>query len=350
MSTEVAPQLRAFIRALPKAELHLHLEGSVTPAMARRLARRRGVVLPGVDLDDEAADLREAFPFVDFAGFLRLYLAIASCLHEAEDFGAIVEDLGARLAAQGVGYAEVTFTPALHRQRGIENVLMLEGLAVGRQRVLQHHDVLLRWVFDIVRIFPEQAEPTLDFALAMQAHDPGSVVGLGLAGPEDRPHEVAPLREVFARARAHGLHSLPHAGELAGPERIWEAVRELSAERIGHGVRCLDDPTLIAHLRTEQIALEVCPSSNVCLGVVPSLAEHPLPRLLDAGLRVSIGSDDPPLFGTDLVSEYERVAATFGWGAGRLRELAAASIDHSFMPAERAQRMRAALAAVPEPG
>ncbi len=344
-----SPALAAFIRALPKAELHLHLEGSVTPRMARRLARRHGVVLPGVDPHDDDADVRQAFPFVDFSGFLRLYVAIASCLHDARDFADIVEDLGDRLAAQGVGYAEVTFTPGLHHHRELPNAPMLEGLAAGRRQVAQRHDIDLRWVFDIVRIFPQQAEPTLGFLRAMEAYDPGSVAGLGLGGPEDRPHEVAPLREAFARARADGFHSLPHAGELAGPERIWEAVRDLGAERIGHGVRCLEDPALVEDLCARGIALEVCPSSNVCLGVVPSLAEHPLPRLLEAGLRLSLGSDDPPLFETDLVSEYERVSDAFGWGADRLRMLATASIEQSFMPAARAERMLAALAAVPDP-
>lgn len=339
--------LDAFVRALPKAELHLHLEGSVTPAVARRLARRHGVRLPGVgDLDDEAADLRRAFPFTDFSGFLRLYLAIASCLREAEDFAEIVEELGAGLHAQGVGYAEVTFTPALHRSRAVPDAVMIEGLAAGRRRVLERHDVLVRWVFDVVCIFPEQAEPTLAFARAMEQVDPGATVGLGLAGPEDRPHAIAPLVETFARAKAEGLHVLPHAGELAGAERIWEVVRELGAERIGHGVRCLEDPALVEHLRDRGIALEVCPSSNVRLGVVPSLAEHPLPRLLDAGLKVSLGSDDPPLFDTDLVQEYVRVAEAFGWGKERLVELAAASIEHAFMPAERRARMLAALAGV----
>lgn len=338
--------LDAFVRALPKAELHLHLEGSVTPSLALTLARRRGVVLPGIDMSDDGADLRQAFPFVDFAGFLRLYLAIASCLQQAEDFCEIVESLGARLRAQGVGYAEVTFTPGL---RGAAPEPMIEGLREGRRRVLARHDVLVRWVFDVVRIFPEQAEPTLAFARAMERADPGATVGLGLAGPEDRPHRVEPLRPTFARARAEGLHVLPHAGELAGPERIWEVVRELGAERIGHGVRCLDDPALVAHLRDQGIPLEVCPSSNVCLGVAPSWAEHPLPRLLEAGVALSLGSDDPPLFDTDLVGEYLRAAETFGWGPLRLRSLAAASIDHAFMPAERARRMRAELAAVPDP-
>lgn len=338
--------LDAFVRALPKAELHLHLEGSVAPAVAHRLARRHGVALPGVDLDDDAADLRRAFPFTDFGGFLRLYLAIASCLREADDFTAIVEALGESLHAQGVGYAEVTFTPALHRSRGVPDAVMIEGLVAGRRRVLERRDVLVRWVFDVVCIFPAQAEPTLAFARAMERADPGATVGLGLAGPEDRPHAIAPLVDVFARARAEGLHVLPHAGELAGAERIWEVVRALGAERLGHGVRCLEDPALVEHLRDRGIALEVCPSSNVRLGVVRSLAEHPLPRLLDAGLRVSLGSDDPPLFDTDLVQEYVRAAEAFGWDRSRLVALAEASIEHAFMPAPRRAAMLARLAAV----
>lgn len=345
----LSPAVLAWIRALPKAELHLHLEGSVRPAVARRLALRRGVQLPGVDLHDEAADVREAFPFVDFSGFLRLYLAIASCLSQAEDFAEIVEDLGARLAAQGVGYAEVTFTPSLHQHRGIAVEPMLEGLAQARRRVLAEHDVLLRWVFDVVCIFPEQGPATLGFARRMQAHDPGSVVGLGLGGPEDRPHAIEPLVPVFEQARADGFHSLPHAGELAGPPRIWAVLRQLHAERLGHGVRCLDDPALVDHLREHAIALEVCPSSNVCLGVAPTLAEHPLPRLLDAGVPLSLGSDDPPLFDTDLVAEYARVAEAFDFGPSRLRALAEQSIAHSFMPPARAAKMRRALAELADP-
>lgn len=336
--------LAAFVRALPKAELHLHLEGSVTPGMAARLARRRGVTLPGADaLDDEAADVRRAFPFTDFSGFLRLYLAIASCLREAEDFAEIVEALGAGLHAQGVGYAEVTFTPALHRSRGVPDEVMIEGLTAGRRAILERHDVLVRWVFDVVRIFPDQAEPTLAFARALERVDPGATVGLGLAGPEDRPHAIAPLVPTFQRARAEGLHVLPHAGELAGAERIWEVVRELGAERIGHGVRCLEDPALVEHLIAHGIALEVCPTSNVRLGVVRSIEEHPLPRLLEAGLKVSLGSDDPPLFDTDLVQEYVRAAETFGWGRERLVALAKGSIEQAFMPEERRARMLAGL-------
>lgn len=336
--------LAAFVRALPKAELHLHLEGSVTPGLARRLARRRGVMLPGVpDLEDEAADVRQAFPFTDFSGFLRLYLAIASCLREAEDFAELVEALGAGLHAQGVGYAEVTFTPALHRSRGVPDAVMIAGLVAGRRAILERHDVLVRWVFDVVRIFPEQAEPTLAFARAMERADPGATVGLGLAGPEDRPHAIAPLVPTFARAKAEGLHVLPHAGELAGAERIWEVVRGIGAERIGHGVRCLEDPALVEHLREHGIALEVCPTSNVRLGVARSLAEHPLPRLLDAGLKVSLGSDDPPLFDTDLVAEYVGAAQAFGWGPERLVSLARASIEQAFMPEDRRARMLAGL-------
>src|SRR5690606_37390034 len=147
------PDLAPFVRALGTAELHLHLEGAVPPRVAGRLARRHGVELPGVG-EGDGLDLRQAFPFRDFSGFLRLYLAIARCLHRAEDFAEIVEDLGARLHAQGVGYAEVTFTPSLHHGRGLDDAVMIEGLAAGRRRVRERHDVLVRWVFDVVRIFP----------------------------------------------------------------------------------------------------------------------------------------------------------------------------------------------------
>lgn len=242
-----------------------------------------------------------------------------------------------------MGYAEVTFTPALHQSRGVADEVMIAGLAAGRRAVLERYDVLVRWVLDVVRIFPQHAEPTLAFARALERVDPGATVGLGLAGPEDRPHTIAPLVPTFARAKAEGLHVLPHAGELAGAERIWEVVRELGAERIGHGVRCLEDPALVEHLREHEIALEVCPTSNVRLGVVRSLEEHPLPRLLEAGLKVSLGSDDPPLFDTDLVQEYVRAAETFGWGRERLVALARASIEHAFMPEERRARLLAGL-------
>jgi adenosine deaminase len=172
------------------------------------------------------------------------------------------------------------------------------------------------------------------------------VVGLGFSGPEQRPHDVEVFVPVFARARACGLASLPHAGEMAGPDSIVAALDRLGARRIGHGVRCLEDPALVRRLRDDAIPLEVCPTSNVALGVVPSLDAHPLPRLLDAGLAVSLASDDPPLFATTLGDEYRRCAVAFGWDATRVLALARAAVTHACMPEADKRRLHEDQAAV----
>jgi aminodeoxyfutalosine deaminase len=336
--------LEAFVRALPKAELHLHLEGSMRPALARRLAARRGVELPSAYLGPDAG-----LPaFADFEAFIALYMALSSCLQQAEDVLAVVDDLAEQLDAQGVRYAEVTFTPLTHVRRGVAPQVLVDGLIAGRDAA-RRRDVEVRYVFDVVRCFPDQAAPTLDFARAMRAREEASVVGLGIGGPEGPKWPTQPLVPTFHAARAEGLHSVPHAGEQWGPSSIREALDLALAERIGHGVRCLEDPALVRTLCERGIPLEVCPTSNVALGVAPSLAEHPLPQLLEAGLRVSLGSDDPPLFGTDLVSEYVRCAEAFGWGPATIRGLARASLEHAFMPEPLRARLTRAQDAVPDP-
>lgn len=328
-SPELAPELVRLIRRLPKAELHLHLEGSVQPELALALARRRGVALPGVE--DGLDGVRRAYarPYKTFREFVRLYVAISSCLQEPEDFCEVTVALARALAEQHVRYAEVTFTPMTHVTRGVPAEIITHGLAEGRERARALYGVQLAWVFDIVRCFADQAAPTLE--LALQERERG-VIGLGFAGPEEPRWPYAPFAEVFAEARAEGLHALPHAGEGGGPESIRGALTVLGAERIGHGVRCLEDPELVALLRARRVPLEVCPSSNVATGVVPDLASHPLPRLLAAGLEVSLASDDPPMFSTTLTDEYLRCAAAFSWSRGQVLALAAAAVEHSFMP------------------
>lgn len=332
--------------ALPKAELHLHLEGSVTPEVALRLAARHGVRLPG---DERGAEgLRAAYRFTGFRDFLELYIAVSRCLQQAQDVVEIAVDLARRLDAQNVRWAEVTFTPMTHAARGVAFDTLWAGLHEGRLRAEAEHGVCLRWVFDIVRSFPDQAEPTVDFALGMRARDPESVVGIGVGGPEGDRYPMETIAAAVRRAKAEGLRSLPHAGENAGATSIWTAVRELGADRIGHGVRCLEDPALVDWLREHAIPLEVCPHSNVALAVVPSLPEHPLPRLLEAGLAVTLGSDDPPMFGTDLVTEYTACADAFGWDAAMLRRLADASFAYASAPGDRVAGWRAAVARTPE--
>jgi len=318
--------LGELIGRLPKVELHLHLEGSIPPELALRLARRHGRGLPG--MADGAAGLREHYRFASFTEFVRMYLAISACLVDAEDFCEIAVALGRELAAQRVVYAEVTFTPMTHVARGVDAAVMLAGLAEGRTRAREQYGVELAWVFDIVRSLGDQAAPTLE--LALRGREQG-VIGLGFSGPEAAGWPIAPFGPVFARGRAEGLRSLPHAGEMAGPRSIWDALTVLGADRIGHGVRAVDEPALLEHLALHQVPLEVCPTSNLGIGLYPDLAAHPLPRLLAAGLAVSLASDDPPMFATSLVQEYRRCAAAYGWDAAQLRALAAAGVRHSFM-------------------
>jgi aminodeoxyfutalosine deaminase len=313
-----------WIRDLPKAELHVHLEGSVTAELAERLALRNGVAEPPRPPADG---------FADFDGFIRCFLAISRCFVTAEDFAEATADLARRHAAQGVVWAEITFTPVTHQRRGVAPEVIAEGLVEGRRRAWAEHGVGIGWVFDVVRGFDDQAAPTLDFMRRVARADAGSVVAIGLGGPEAAAPAVDGVEAVFAQARAEGFGRVPHAGELSGPSSIWDAVRRLGAQRIGHGVRCLEDDALVQHLVAEGIVLEVCPTSNVRLGVAADLATHPLPRLLAAGVAVTLGSDDPTLFGRDLLGEYLACREAYGWSDATVVDLAAASIRHSFMPA-----------------
>ena len=342
MSTpRLAPQLEQLIVELPKAELHVHLEGSIPPGVASTLAQRHGVQLPGAEGGE--AGLRSRYRFSDFQAFIDMYLAVSSCLRTSDDFRLATEQVAREMASQNIRYAEVTFTPMTHVDRGVEVDAMMAGLAEGRAEARATHGVELAWVFDIVRTLPHHAQPTLELALAGREE---GVVGLGLAGPEGRPHDLGAFQPTFDRARAEGLASLPHAGEMAGASSVHDAVERLGARRIGHGVRCLEDPALVELLRERRIALEVCPSSNVALGVVPSLEQHPLPRLLDAGLQVSLASDDPPLFGTTLCDEYRRCAAQFGWDAQTIIDLAGAAVRQACMDDGAKQRLLAEQQAV----
>ncbi|WP_181232888.1 adenosine deaminase [Enhygromyxa salina] len=325
------------IAALPKAELHVHLEGSIVPELALRLAARRGVALPGAERGVEG--LREAYRFASFRDFLKVYIALSNTLQQAEDFSDAVFGIAEGLAAQRICWVEMTFTPMTHVTQGVDPDAMLAGLADGRRRALDQLGVEFAWVFDVVRSLPEQGPQTLE--LALRARDQG-VIGLGVGGPEGPQWSVAPLAEVFERGRSEGLKSVPHAGEQHGPPSLRETLDLLAPDRIGHGVRCLEDPELTAELADRQIPLEVCPSSNVALGVVPSFAAHPLPRLLAAGVELSLASDDPPLFGTTLIEEYQRCAAAFEWGPAQVLAIAQAGVRHSFMPEQRKRELLAA--------
>jgi aminodeoxyfutalosine deaminase len=323
---------------MPKVELHVHLEGSIRPATLLRLARRNGIRLPAEDLEG----VRAFYRFTDFDHFLRVYFTISGCLQTPEDFSLIAYEFGHDMARQNVRYAEVTFTPHTNvTNTGLPFEEILAALNDGRARARADFGVEMAWILDIVRGMPETQKQVATWAASAQ--DQG-VVGLGLGGPE-RGNPPEDYVEAFLLAREAGLHSVPHAGEIAGPESVWSALRLLGAERLGHGVRSIEDPALVEHLRVQQIPLEVCPSSNVRLGVYSSYEEHPIRRLWDLGLYVTVNSDDPPMFNTDLVGEYRVLAQQMGFGVQELARLSLAALAASFLPADRKGELEGAFRA-----
>jgi aminodeoxyfutalosine deaminase len=323
--------LHAFARQMPKVELHVHLEGSIRPNTLLQLAERNGFDLPAKDVED----LRDFYRFRSFAHFIEVYVTITCCLQTPDDYRLIAHEFGADCARQNVRYAEVTFSIFTNvTYAKLPWQAIVEGLNAGRAQAHTEFGVDWRWVFDIVRDVPGTQDQVVEIALA--ARDRG-VVALGLGGSEKGfPPEL--FVESFERARQGGLHSVPHAGEIAGPESVWNALKLLHAERIGHGVRCVEDPTLVDHLRERQVPLEVCPTSNVCLGVFPSYEAHPLRRLWDDGLLITVNSDDPPLFNTDLNHEYEVLVNHFGFTGEELEQVSLNGLHASFLPqAEKAQ-------------
>lgn len=323
--------LATYIAAMPKVELHVHLEGSIQPETLLKLAYRHGVTLPA----NTAAGLREWYTFTDFAHFIQVYRLISDCLRTPDDIELIAREFLAGQAAQNIRYSEVTYTAYTHfKYRGLAFADQLAALNRARAWAAEALGVQCGFVIDIDRGMDADTSPLVaDWAIAAAGD---GVVALGLGGNEQgnppEKHQAA-----FARAHAAGLPCVPHAGETEGAASIWGALRALGAVRIGHGVRCLDDPALVEELRARQIPLEVCPISNVCLGVAPSLAEHPLPRLLAAGLYVTLNSDDPPMFNTSLTNELAQASATFGLGAGALEQLTLGAARATLLPpAERA--------------
>lgn len=329
--------IASYLRAAPKAELHVHLEGSIQPATLLRLAARNRVPLPA----ETEAGLREWFTYRDFGHFIEIYLAVTRCLRTAEDYQLIAYEFGFEMQRQNVRYAEVTFSPGTHRTLGIPHEVFFGGLTQGRKDARADFGVEIAWVFDLVRNVPLDApgralaDEVVDVAIAGMAD---GVVALGLGGAE-AGHPPEPFALWFARARAGGLHSAPHAGEMAGPESVWGAIRALGAERIGHGVRAIEDAALVAYLAERAIPLELCPTSNVRLGVVPSVAAHPLPRLYAAGVPVTVNSDDPPLFNTTLDDEVALLAEPFGLEVTAIDEILLNGVRHSFAPPNRKREL-----------
>jgi len=319
--------LQKFIRRMPKVELHVHLEGSIRPKTLLTLAERNNAKLPAESLEK----MREWYQFSDFAHFIEIYFAICNCIRTPDDFELIASEFLKHQAEQNIKYSEVIFTPYTHR----EHVTFDEQLAAinrARKKAEAEYGVQIGLVPDLSRQMRPVEESFQVINWAIENMENG-IIALGLGGPEiDNPPEI--FSETFRRARIAGLPSLPHAGETEGPQSIWGAINALSAVRIGHGVRCLEDVELVAYLREKQIPLDVSPTSNVCLGIAPTLEEHPLPQLLDDGLFVTINSDDPPMFVTTLTDEYLRIVDAFDFDIERVKQLVLNGVCASLLSSE----------------
>jgi adenosine deaminase len=322
--------LDRFIERMPKAELHVHLEGAIRPATLLRLASRHRVDLPASTVEG----VREWFRFADFAEFVEIYLACSACLRDPEDFQLAADELMAELERQNVVYCEAHLTVGTHAGNGVNVAELADAMAEMIEQGRRRRGVELRLITDIVRNVPEQADLTLEWALAESRR---TVVALGLSGFESEPNE--PFREHFAEAERQGLHRVAHAGENTDAANIRSALSDCRPERIGHGIRAVHDPALMEELRLAAVPLEVCPSSNVALCAVPSLEEHPFDQLAEAGLEVTVNTDDPAFFDVTLNEEYRRIHRTWGYSAERLAGFSLAALRHAFLEPEQRQRL-----------
>jgi aminodeoxyfutalosine deaminase len=291
----------------PKIELHVHLEGSVRPRRLLEIAKRNGVALPA-DTEEELAKL---YRFRDFAHFIEIWIMTSQVIRAERDFREIVVDYAGEAAAHGAVYVEGIFSPAERVKYGVTWDEAFSGACDGVQEAKERFDVTVRLTPDIPRDLEitdphEGAERTVTYASKYRER---GVVGVGLGGLEKFPPE--PFAATFRRAKDEGLGSVPHAGEVEGPASIRGALDALGADRIRHGIRAIEDAELLAELAEREIVLDVCPTSNVRTGAVASIEEHPLPNLLEAGVRCTLNTDDPAMFGTDLGREHE-VAAGLG--------------------------------------
>ena len=324
-----AVPLPAYLVSLPKAELHLHLEGTVDPETLAELSRRHPTPLPTTNnryrnLEDSGrvfteAEARALYQYEHFTGFLWAFKAVTERLRTAEDYELVTYRMMQKLQAQNVRHAEVYISAGVVQWRGQEFGPLFEGAERGRQRGEREFGISLYWILDAVRHFGvEEAQRVVEEAIRLRDRN---VIGIGIGGDERRAGPEQ-FREVYEYAARHGLRLTVHAGETVGPESIWGALRELKADRIGHGLRAVEDPELVRYLADRQIPVEVCITSNLLTGCCATVEDHPVRRLFDAGVLVTLNTDDPDMFHTTLAHEYQIAQQVFGFSEAELRELA----------------------------
>ncbi|MDE1154778.1 MAG: adenosine deaminase [Acidobacteriaceae bacterium] len=325
---QALPDTLEWLQWLPKAELHLHLEGSITPSTLVELSQRNDAVPLTL------AQAANVYQYHDFPSFLMSFKAVTERLHTPADYELITYNMVRDLALQGVRHAEAYLSIGiLYRFARLDVDEVMEAAERGRKRAELEFGVSLLWIIDAVRHFGVEECQRVFLKAAELKQSMPSVVGIGIGGDEARgpAHE---FREIFAEAKANGLHLTCHAGESTGPESIWSAIN-IGAERIGHALTAVQDEDLIDVLVRKQIPLELNVTSNLRTGCCPSLQEHPIRRYFEEGMMITLNSDDPPFFGANLLEEYELVQREFSFTLEQMRELAANSIEASFLKPER---------------
>ncbi|MFW6074668.1 MAG: adenosine deaminase [Chloroflexota bacterium] len=334
MSRTLSPDERLFIERMPKVELHVHLEGSVYPSTLMKLAEKHGRNLPFSDLDGA----REWFQFRDFSHFVEIYIEICSNLRDEEDYSLITWEMARRAHQENNRYLEVTYAPASILNPRIPGTpdVAVEGIREGARRAAEEFGVEMNFILDPVR--GRQPEEVMELARWFLKNIGDRLIGFGLGGIEvGNPASL--YRDAFELARSAGGRTPIHAGETDGPESVRDALAT-GAERVGHGVTSIRDPELVRELADSAVVLEVSPTSNVCLGVVPEFSAHPFPDLYEAGVQVTLNSDDPPMFDTTLTNEYIRLAEEFDFTLSQIVDLVFRAVDAAFVDSAEKRRLR----------
>ncbi len=314
----------SFIRLLPKAELHLHLEGAIDAATLLELKHRRGQ-------SGSLAEVEQLYRYANFEGFLMAFKAVTEHLRSPEDYELITYGLMQQLKEENILHAEIYVSVGVCLWRNQDFPAIFEGLERGRQRGERDFGISVLWIFDAVRHFGAEAAQKV-FELAVRYRD-RNVIAVGIGGDEQKAKPEL-FRDSYAYAADNGLHLTAHAGETAGPESIWGAIN-LRAERLGHGLTAAQDPDLVEELAQRQVPIEICITSNLRTGCCKTVSEHPVKQYFDHGLMITLNTDDPAMFGTTLSHEYQLAQQAFGFTDEHLRELARNSFEASFLPAEK---------------
>ena len=325
--------LQEFIKSMPKIELHVHLEGTIQPFTLLQLSQKNHVQLPFNDLDG----ITKWLQFSGLEHFFEVYPQVCECVQTTEDIKFITREFLKSQHQQNILYSEVTYTASNQwYDNGISFEDQINAINQARSWAEKKLGISMGLIIDIPRqLSPQQG---VEIAHEVIKYQYLGVIGLGLGGNErDYPPEI--FQQAFDLIKGTKIHSVPHAGEMAGPKSIWGALNDLGANRIGHGVRCIEDSVLMDYLRKHQIPLEICPTSNICLGIYDQIQNHPIDKLIKTGLNVSINSDDPVLFNTSLTNEFQQLVKIFGYTHQILEQLTLNSVHGSFLETEQKKQL-----------